>query len=98
MDVNAMSSTPDWKVPCVNFFLSATLQVNGKRFEIGKVMIDPGSVVNLASIEVIEKIGSALFPVEDLTIRTATSIRKKTMHLEVDTSIRWSSLHPGRTG
>ena len=25
-------------------------------------------------------------------------IRKKTVHLEVDTSIRWSSLRPGRTG
>ena len=54
LDVNAMSTTPNWKVHCVNFVTFATLQVNGKRFEIGKVMIDPGSVVNLASIEVLE--------------------------------------------
>ena len=88
MDVNAMSTTPDWKVPCVNFFTSATLQVNGKRFEIGKVMIDPGSVVNLASIEVLEKIGTPLFPVEDLTIRTATSaLTKIRYYSDVDTIV-----------
>ena len=88
MDVNAMSTTPDWKVPCVNFFTSANLQVNGKRFEIGKVMIDPGSVVNLASIEVLEKIGTPLHPVEDLTIRTATSaLTRIRYYSDVDTIV-----------
>ena len=37
-------------------------------------MIDPGLVVNLASIEVLEKIGVPLYVVQDLTIRTATSV------------------------
>ena len=88
MDVNAMSTTPDWKVSCVNFFTSANLQVNGKRFEIGKVMIDAGSVIKLASIEVLEKIGTPLFPVEDLTIRTATSaLTRIRYYSDVDTIV-----------
>ena len=88
MDVNAMSTTPDWKVPCINFFTSANLQVNGKRFEIGKVMIDPGSVIKLASIEVLEKIGTPLFPVEDHTIRTATStLTRIRYYSDVDTIV-----------
>src|SRR5437588_4227542 len=73
MEVNAMSTSAEWKVPCVNFFTSAVLKIENKRFTIDKVMINPGSVVNLASIEVLEKIGTPLFPVNDLTIRTATS-------------------------
>ena len=67
------ASKPKWKEPCTNFYTTATLTVNRKQFKIEKVMIDTGSVVNLASIEVLEKIGVALFPVYNLTIRTATS-------------------------
>ena len=62
-----------WKEPCTNFFMTETLTVNRKQFKIKKVIIDAGSVVNLSSIEVLEKIGVALFPVYNLTIRTATS-------------------------
>ena len=73
MEVNAMAAKPEWKVPCVNFFTTAILKVSDKQFEIDKVMIDPGSVVNLASIEVLERIGAPLSAVHDLTIRMATS-------------------------
>ena len=61
------------KEPCTNFYTTATLTVNRKRFKIEKVMIDAGSVVNLASIGVLETLGVGLFPVHNLTIRTATS-------------------------
>ena len=54
VEVNALSRTPDRKVPCTNFFTSATLRVDKRKFVVDKVMIDPGSVVNLASIEVLE--------------------------------------------
>ena len=51
-------------------------------------MIDPGSVVNLASIEVLEKIGAPLFHVHDLTIRTATSeLTKIRYYSYVDTIV-----------
>ena len=88
MDVNAMTTTPDWKVPCINFFTTATLKVDRNQYKIDKVMIDPGSVVNLASIEVLEKIGASLFYVQDLTIRTATSaLRKIRYYSNVDTIV-----------
>ena len=87
-EVNAMSTAPDWKVPCVNFFTTATLRVGRKDFSINKVMIDPGSVVNLASIEVLETIGAPLSPVHDLTIRTATSAMTKIKYFsDVDTTV-----------
>ena len=70
--VNRASKTK-WREPCTNFNTTATLTVNRKQFRIEKVMIDAGSVVNLASIEVLETLGVALFPVYNLTIRTATS-------------------------
>ena len=35
--------------------------------------MDPGPVVNLESIEVLETIGATLSPVHDLTTRTVTS-------------------------
>ena len=70
--VNRASKTK-WREPCTNFYTTATLTVNRKQFRIEKVMIDAGSVVNLASIEVLETLGVALFPVHNLTIRTATS-------------------------
>lgn len=59
------------KEPCTNFYTTATLTVNRKRFKIEKVMIDAGSVVNLASIGVLETLGVGFFPVHNLTIRTA---------------------------
>src|SRR5437588_11416163 len=88
MEVNAMSTSAEWKVPCVNFFTSAVLKIENKRFTIDKVMIDPGSVVNLASIEVLERIGTPLFPVNDLTIRPATSaLTRIRYHSDVDTIV-----------
>ena len=61
------------KQPCTNFYTTATLTVNRRQFQIDKVMIDAGSVVNLASIDVRKILGVSLFPVHILTIRTATS-------------------------
>ena len=88
VEVNAMVAKPEWKVPCVNFFTTAILRVGGKQFEIDKVMIDPGSVVNLASIEVLERIGASLSPVHDLTIRTATSALTRIRYCsDVDTIV-----------
>ena len=88
MEVNAMAAKPEWKVPCINFFTTAFLKVAGKQFEIDKVMIDPGSVVNLASIEVLERIGAPLSPVHDLTIRTATSALTRIRYCsDVDTIV-----------
>ena len=62
------------KQPCTNFYTTAMLTVNRKQFQIDKVMIDAGSVVNLSSIDVLEKLGVRLFPVHNLTIRMATSV------------------------
>ena len=67
------ASKAKWKEPCTDFRTTATLTVNRKQFKIEKDMIDAGSVVNLASIDILEKIGVAPFPVYNLTIRMATS-------------------------
>ena len=87
-EVNAMTTKPDWKHTCSNFFTTAVLKVDKKFFGINKVMIDPGSVVSMASIEVIEKIGAPVYAVQDLTIRTATSaLTKIRYYSDVDTEV-----------
>ena len=73
MDILGVYRGERGKEPCTNFYTIATLTVNRRHFRIEKVMIDAGSVVNLASIDVLEKLGAWLFPVHNLTIRTATS-------------------------
>ena len=73
MDILGVYRGERAKEPCTNFYTIATLTVNRRHFRIEKVMIDAGSVVNLASIDVLEKLGAGLFPVYNLTIRTATS-------------------------
>ena len=70
--VNRASGGQD-KEPCTNFYTTTMLTVNRKQFNIMKVMIDVRSVVNLASIVVLENLGVGLYPVRNLTIRTATS-------------------------
>ena len=71
------ASGAKYKEPCNNFYTTATLTVNRKQFKIEKVMIDAGSVVNLASIQVLETLGIGLYLVRNLTIRTATSALTK---------------------
>ena len=71
------ASGAKYKEPSNNFYTPATLTVNRKQFKIEKVMIDAGSVVNLASIEVLETLGVGLYPVRNLTIPTATSALTK---------------------
>lgn len=83
-----MTTKPDWTHSCSNFFTTAVLKVDKKCFGVNKVMIDPGSVVNLASIEVLEKIRAPLYAVQDLTIRTATSaLTRIRYYLDVDTQV-----------
>ena len=86
------ASKPRWKEPCTNFYKTATLTVNRKQFKIEKVMIDAGSVVNLASMDVLEKLGVALFPVYNLTIRTATSALTEIQYYS-DVEIEVSGIH-----
>jgi hypothetical protein len=57
----------------LNFFTKAVILVTNREYEVDKVLIDAGSVVNLAPLSLLETIGAALYPVFDLSIRTATS-------------------------
>jgi hypothetical protein len=59
--------------PCRNFFTTAMIKVGNSTYKIEKTMIDAGSVVNLASQSLLEKIGVTLHPVRNVAIRTATS-------------------------
>jgi hypothetical protein len=45
---------------CLNFFKKAVILVNNREYEVDKVLIDAGSVVNLASLSLLETIGAAL--------------------------------------
>ena len=88
MEVNATAAKPEWKVPCINFFTTAILKVAGKQFEIDKVVVDPGSVVDLASIEVLQRVGAPLSPVHESTIQTATSaLTRIRYYSDVDTIV-----------
>jgi hypothetical protein len=60
--------------PCLNFTKAIIRTSTGnQRFEVEKALIDAGSVVNLALQSILETMGAPLYPVFDLTIRTATS-------------------------
>jgi hypothetical protein len=59
--------------PVANFFTKAYTILNGRQFTIDRTLIDAGSVVNLAPLAVLEKIGATLYPAHDITIRTATA-------------------------
>jgi len=74
--------------PCLNFFTKAVVHASNRMFEIEKALIDAGSVVNLASQSILETIGAPLYPVFDLTIRTATSaLTTIRYYTEVDVSV-----------
>ena len=64
--------SPD-EEPCINFYTVASVQCGGQGFRVERTLIDAGSVVNLASHAVLERMGAPLMPAYDLTIRTATS-------------------------
>jgi len=57
----------------VNFYTAARVMLNGRIFELKHVLVDGGSVVNLAPISVLQAMGADLFCTQELTIRTATS-------------------------
>ncbi|RPA93222.1 hypothetical protein L873DRAFT_1855193 [Choiromyces venosus 120613-1] len=56
-----------------NFYTHAQVQLHGQIYEISHVLIDAGSVVNLAPISVLRSIGALLQTTKDLVIRTAAS-------------------------
>ena len=64
--------SPD-EEPCVNFYTVASVRCGGQWFRVERTLIDAGSVVNLASHSVLERMGMPLLPAYDLKIRTATS-------------------------
>jgi len=57
----------------VNFYTTARARLNGRVFELKHVLVDGGSVVNLAPISVLRAMQATLFRTQELTIRTATS-------------------------
>ncbi|PUU78689.1 hypothetical protein B9Z19DRAFT_1193101 [Tuber borchii] len=57
----------------VNFYTSARVSTGNKIFEINRVLLDAGSVVNLAPISVLYSLGVTLHSTKDLVIRTAAS-------------------------
>lgn len=70
-----VAEEPPNQVPeeVVNFYTSAKANVGARTFNLNHVLVDAGSVINLAPISVLEKIGVRLQPTRDLVIRTATS-------------------------
>ena len=71
--VNTQFRHSDDEEPCTNFYTIASVSCGGQEFEVERTLIDAGSVVNLASHAVLERMGAPLLPAYDLTIRTATS-------------------------
>ena len=71
--VNAKFKKDLEEEPCLNFFTKAVIRAGNRKFEVEKALIDAGSVINLASQSILESMGATLYPVFDLTIRTATS-------------------------
>ena len=71
--VNAKFKKDLEEEPCLNFFTKALIRAGNRKFEVDKALIDAGSVINLASQSILESMGATLYPVFDLTIRTATS-------------------------
>lgn len=57
----------------LNFYTTARATVGAKVFNLNHVLVDAGSVINLAPITVLKRIGAHLQQTKDLIIRTATS-------------------------
>lgn len=60
-------------IEVTNFYTTAKICLKDRIFEIDHVLIDAGSVVNLAPISVLRTMGATLIPTKDLVIRTAAS-------------------------
>jgi len=60
-------------IEVTNFYTTAKICLKDRVFEIEHVLIDAGSVVNLAPISVLRAMGATLIPTKDLVIRTAAS-------------------------
>ncbi|KAG0132150.1 hypothetical protein HOY82DRAFT_606765 [Tuber indicum] len=56
-----------------NFYTNARVRLNNRVMELSRVLIDAGSVVNLAPISILRSLGVPLHPTQDLVIRTAAS-------------------------
>ena len=86
--VNAKFKKDLEEEPCLNFFTKAVIRAGNREFEVERALIDAGSVVNLASQNVLEAMGAPLYPAFDLTIRTATSALTTIKYFtEVDVSV-----------
>ena len=86
--VNAKFKKDLEEEPCLNFFTRAVIRAGNREFEVERALIDAGSVVNLASQNVLEAMGAPLYPAFDLTIRTATSaLTTIKYYTEVDVSV-----------
>ena len=74
--------------PCFNFFTKAIIWASNRDFEVKKALIDAGSVVDLGSQAILEAMSVPLYPVFDLTIRTATSALTRTKYYtELDVTV-----------
>lgn len=62
---------PNFEV--TNFYTTAQICIGDRAFVIDHVLIDAGSVVNLAPISILRGMGASLQPTKDLVIRTAAS-------------------------
>ena len=57
-----------------NFYTTAIMQIGNDTFTVARCMLDAGSVISLASLSVLEKVGATIHPVHaKMSIRTATS-------------------------
>ena len=57
----------------VNFYTSARVKIGNTTFEVSCILLDAGSVVNLAPISVLRSLGATLHSTKDLVICTAAS-------------------------
>ncbi|RPA92244.1 hypothetical protein L873DRAFT_1847811 [Choiromyces venosus 120613-1] len=62
---------PNFEV--ANFYTKARIRLNNHNYEINHILIDAGSVVNLAPITVLQAIRAIILPTKELVIRTAAS-------------------------
>jgi len=69
-----------------DFYTMAKIWLKDRVFEIEHILIDAGSVVNLALISVIRVMGATLIPTKDPIIRIVAS---NLVHLDFNVDLRW---------
>ena len=66
--INAQFDKTIVEAPCAKFYTMASIKCRDQDFRISRTLIDAGSVINLASHTVLERMGAPLLPAYDLTI------------------------------